>query len=668
MAKLGNEKPAKAMAKKGASHTSEPKRRGNNDTISFPKIADNETRSRSAKKSLPPGKAQNHVAHVAQVAILDLAQALDAEAEQASRDAERIKKAGITIDKVLVICHKQPEQLFSSEFTEAVRTLRTLSPGQWAEARVRIKSQKPSGVSLADIDQATAPHNDSDDARGSTASKVIELVTKKGELCFDEDSGKAYFTVEMKGGLTTLALDSLAFADWLSDAYYRFSASENAKGVCVNEQVIKQVRFTLSGMAKYDGIRQKVYLRTADSKGGHYLFIGNEAQQVIEVLPSGWQILDHSPVKFWQPRTMKPLPVPQKNGSISKLWEYVNVKDDDRLLVLAWLLESLRTETPNPILFLTGGQGCAKSSSQKRLRELIDHNAAPLRGAPKSVDDVFVAAENNWLVSLENMSNLSGPMQDALCVLATGGGFATRALYTNAEESVINVKRPIIMNGISHVITAQDLTDRSIQVELHRVDYIEEAVMNKKWAVDAPSIMGGLMDLFVKTLAQLPKVKLKKLPRMADFARLGEAMAQALESENGHFMSLYTANRSNSIGRAMESSPVAIALCEMVEQQQSRSPVVFHGTVKSLLDHLAQFKHDSDGWPKSAKGLGDALRRQLPALAECGIDVTFGDRTERIDGARGIPITIKLSGNIGKIGNVNTQKTTGKEKSCQKRY
>jgi hypothetical protein len=667
MAKLGNKPPVKAVAKEGASHTAQPKRRGHG-AVPPPKIADKKARSRSAKKLLPPGKAQNHVTHVAQVAILDLAQALDAEAEQASRDAERIRKAGITIDAVLAICNKQPEQLFSPEFTEAVRTLRTLSPGQWAETRVKIKNQKPSGVPLADLDKATAPHDDSDDARGSVASKVIELVTQNGELCFDEDSGKAYFTVEMKGGLTTLALDSQAFADWLGAAYYRFSARENAQGVCVSEQLIKQVRFTLSGMAKYDGIRHKVYLRVADSKGGHYLFIGNEAQQVIEVLPTGWQIVDHSPVRFWQPKTMRPLPVPQRNGAISKLWEYVNVKDDDRLLVLAWLLESLRTETPNPILFLTGGQGCAKSSSQKRLRELIDHNAAPLRGAPKSVDDVFVAAENNWLVSLENMSNLSGPMQDALCVVATGGGFATRALYTNAEESVINVKRPIIMNGISHVIIAQDLTDRSIQVELGRVDYIEEAVMNQRWAADAPSIMGGLMDLFVKTLAQLPKVKLKKLPRMADFARLGEAMAQALGFENGYFMNLYTVNRSNSITRAMESSPVAVALCEMVEQHQGRSPVVFHGTVKSLLDQLAQYKHDSDGWPKSAKGLGDALRRQLPALAECGIDVTFGDRTERIGGARGIPITIKLSGNIGKMGNVNTQKTTGKEKSRSQRY
>jgi hypothetical protein len=640
-----------------------PKRQGrqNSQAVSQPEPVNKQTRSRSSKKLLPQEKAQNHVAHVA---LLDLAQAVDAEAVQASRDAERIKSAEIKIDEVLAICHQQPGQLLSSEFTEAVRTIRTLNPSQWAEVRVRIKRQKPSGVSLADIDQATAPDDDSDDTRGSVASKVIELVTQKGELCFDEDSGKAYFTVE---GLT-LALDSLAFADWLSATYYRFSARENIQRICVSEQLIKQVRFTLSGMAKYDGIRQKVYLRVADSKDGHYLFVGNEAQQVIEVLPTGWQILDHSPVKFWQPRTMKPLPLPQRNGAFSKLWDYVNVKDDDRLLVLAWLLESLRTETPNPILFLTGGQGCAKSSSQKRLRELIDHNAAPLRGAPKSVDDVFVAAENNWLMSLENMSNLSGAMQDALCVLATGGGFATRALYTNAEESVINVKRPIIMNGISHVITAQDLTDRSIQVELHRVEYIEEAVINKKWATDAPIIMGGLMDLFVKTLAHLPQVKLKKLPRMADFARLGEAMAQALGHDQGHFMSLYTANRSNSITRAMESSPVAVALREMVEQYQGRSPVVFRGTVKSLLDQLAQFKHDSDGWPKSAKGLGDALRRQSPALAECGIEVNFGDRTERIDGARGIPITIKVSGNMGKIGNVNTKKMTEKEKSRPKKY
>jgi hypothetical protein len=50
--------------------------------------------------------------------------------------------------------------------------------------------------------------------------------------------------------------------------------------------------------------------------------------------------------------------------------------------------------------------------------------------------------------------------------LAAGGGFATRVLYTNAEESVIDVKRPCIINGISAVGTRPDLIDRIIHLDL----------------------------------------------------------------------------------------------------------------------------------------------------------------------------------------------------------
>ena len=49
-----------------------------------------------------------------------------------------------------------------------------------------------------------------------------------------------------------------------------------------------------------------------------------------------------------------------------------------------------------------------------------------------------------------------------LSVLATGGGFAVRQLYTNREEEIFQAQRPIILNGISQVATRGDLLDRAI--------------------------------------------------------------------------------------------------------------------------------------------------------------------------------------------------------------
>lgn len=551
---------------------------------------------------------------------IDFDDAVDAESEQAEIDDLDFESAAKLVNDIIDKCKTSPGKLRSREFNNAIRLIRSTDVEMWAEIRVRIKRDKPSGVLLGDIDKATSPPNDGDENGGdSIASELITLVMSQGELFFDDDADCSFFHGDISDLSTTLSLNSKSFMDWISYTYYMSTKGDNDTGKCASELSIKQAKFALSGIAKHEGEKERVFIRIADSSGGHYIFIGDDQLRAIEVLPTGWRILDRYPVKFWKPANMKALPLPQEGGDISRLWNYVNVIEHDRLLVLGWLLECYRAETPNPVLFLTGGQGCAKSSSQNRLRELVDNNAVNLRSAPKAVEDIFVGAGCNWLVSFENMSNLTAQMQDALCVLATGGGFAARQLYTNSEESVISVKRPVILNGISHVISAQDLTDRSIQVELQRIDYIEETAINAAWEIDAPLIMGGLMDLFVKTLAQLPKVKLDKPPRMADFTRLGEAMTQSLGHSHGYFTAIYSTNRAESVSTALESSPAATAIRDMVADYQGFSKVVFTGTMKDLLNHLEKYKHDALSWPRSPKGLGDILRRQEPALKMLGI-------------------------------------------------
>lgn len=570
------------------------------------------------KKFSSAEKLQNNVHHVHHVhpPEISLDDSIDANKEQAASDC------GI-IENAIATCKDNPRALFSEEFTEAVRRIRTEDNESWIDYRVQIKAAKPSGVLLSDIDKLTAPSSDYGTEDSSTASELIGLVQGKGELFFDPDSDRAFFHGDIKGVKTTLAIGSRSFIDWISYEYFSETKakSKQGRGSSAPEAAIKQACFSLSGLAKHDNEPQKVWLRAADIAGGHCIALGDESLRVITATASGWRVLDKSPVKFWCPANTKPLPIPRTDGDYSRLWDYVNAQGDDQLLILAWILECYRVGTPNPVLLLTGGQGCAKSSSQNRLRELIDNNAVNLRGAPKTVEDIFVSSKSNWLLSFENMSNLSPQMQDALCVVATGGGFSARTLYTNDDETVIKTKRPVIINGISNVITAQDLTDRSVQVELQRLDYIEESIINAKWEIDAPFIFGGILDLFVKTLAELPTVKLDKPPRMADFTRLGEAMCKAIGKPDGYFTDIFITNRKESISKAMEASPAALAIREMVEEHNALGAVVFAGTIKALLDRIEKYKTDAGAWPRSARGLGDILRRQQPALTTLGISI-----------------------------------------------
>jgi len=547
----------------------------------------------------------NHVHNVHDVHTLDFNKAIDA-------NLEALENAKNIIDKALIDCADDAGAFTDNDFKEAVKLI-SKDKLLWPEYRAKIKAQKPTGVLMADIDGMITNRSEGESKQDSVATELIKLVTTRGALFFDNKADKAFISVEIEGVQNTLVIGHKPFIDWVSFDYYKNT------GKSASELAIKQASFALSGIAKFDGEAEHVFLRVADKNNGHYIFIGDDKRQVIEVFSTGWRITNEAPVKFWMPSSMQSLPIPIKDGDLNLLWKYINIQENDRLLVLAWILESLRANTPKPILGINGSQGSAKSSTQDKIRQLIDNNSVNLRSAPKTVEDIFISAGCGWVVSYENLFHVTPAMQDAFCTLATGGGFATRKFHTNGEENIIDVKRPIVCNSIPSVLTAQDVTDRAITLELPSIAYREESEINAKWDEDKPAIFGGLLDLFVLTLKQMPKVDLINPPRMADFTRLGEAMAQALGKDAGTFATLYKANRSDGISRSLEASPVAVAVRDLVEDFNGLSVKVFDGTMKALLEKLDKYKQESHAWPKSARGLGDVLRRQQPALKSIGI-------------------------------------------------
>ena len=153
-----------------------------------------------------------------------------------------------------------------------------------------------------------------------------------------------------------------------------------------------------------------------------------------------------------------------------------------------------------------------------------------MRSNPNNLRTLIHPGREFHLLS-ENLSLLKPELQDALCTLSTGGGTAKRKLYTDSEESIIEAKRPVIINGIDNLVTAQDLLDRTIHIELSRItERKTEHELKVQFEKSIGTIFSGLLYLMTHARELLPDIVIPKhqLPRMADFAYLGEAVYQAL--------------------------------------------------------------------------------------------------------------------------------------------
>src|SRR5262249_23140300 len=195
--------------------------------------------------------------------------------------------------------------------------------------------------------------------------------------------------------------------------------------------------------------------------GAIYLDLADENWQAVEISSTGWRLVPHPPVKFTRRRGMLALPVPVKGGSLNDLRALVNLPDDDAwILFVAWLVAALRPGRPSPVLVVTGEQGSAKSPLCRIGRALVDPTQSPLRRPPREDRDLMIAATNGWIVGFDNLSGIKPEFSDALCALATGGGFSTRELYTDNDEKIFDAMRPIMVNGIEDLATRGDLLDR----------------------------------------------------------------------------------------------------------------------------------------------------------------------------------------------------------------
>ena len=186
---------------------------------------------------------------------------------------------------------------------------------------------------------------------------------------------------------------------------------------------------------------------------------------------------------------------------------------------------------PHAVLVFSGEKGASKSTSMRVTRQVVDPSVQELLTMPNSMQDLALALANNYMPSFDNLDGLSADKSDLLCIASTGGGFSKRTLFTDDDETLLDLRRCVGLTGINVVVTRADLIDRSIIIELDRILEEERKEEREVWEAfekDRARIVGGALQTLSDAMAIFPDIKLDKLPRMADFTRWGYAIAEVL--------------------------------------------------------------------------------------------------------------------------------------------
>lgn len=441
------------------------------------------------------------------------------------------------------------------------------------------------------------------------------------------DGEHAYAVIQTADHVRTLPVGSKAFRRWVqAEAAGQGMSPPPRDALGTAEQAIE-------GYAeRAGGVQPTPSIRVAGRDGEIYLDLGDDDWSCIHVTAEGWQVEKHpldGPYMYRPPR-MAALPMPKRGGDLSELWQFLNIAgEDEQTLLVAGMVQMLWPRGPYPVLVVYGEQGSAKTTIQEMVKSLTDpsrpspdkHALTSLRKPPRGERDVIAAAYGARVISFDNVSYMDEWLSDEICRLATGADLGGRELYSDFDEAIVSAVRPVMLNGIPEVVGKSDLADRAIKIEGQPpARRIEEADLWRGFAEARPKLLGALLDLLVLALRNHDTVKTSAGPdvRMADFARLGEAIGPGLGLSPGGFTQIFHSNRVEAAREVAELDSITPRLQTLLAASEG----AWEGSMNELRGALIKGQVDrGSGWWSSANSLQNHLKRQRAPLRAVGIRI-----------------------------------------------
>ena len=463
--------------------------------------------------------------------------------------------------------------------------------------------------------------------------KLVKLALKNAFFFKDPDS-RAFARIKIGKHHELYPLRSSSFEDWLSAINFKeFDEVAPSK-------LKSDVTLHLEGTTRLLGDTHAVSLRVYGMEKYIELDLGDKDWKSVCITKDGLKVRKHKNF-FYRNKSMKALPFPSRD-KLDKNWaeNIFNICGNSQsMLIMGWLIGCFMSEGPKPMLVIQGEQGSGKSFLASILRSLVDPAKADKTSLPSSERDLYVQAQNNYVLSFDNQRTLYKRHSDWLCRMVTGGGYSTRRLYTNTEEEVFSASRPIILNGITQIADQPDLIDRSIFINIPGIN-ADERKPEKELLNSLENIKPQILGEICNALSAILRNKKKEydhLPRMADFANFVSRAEEELGWQEGSFVDAMNANRREALEEMNEYDPL-LSLIQELARKNKNLAYIFSGTPVQLFKRLIEMipgKFQKSAFPESPATLSKRLNGLKPVLRVMGIEIkdikSNGKRIKRIE-------------------------------------
>jgi hypothetical protein len=510
---------------------------------------------------------------------------------------------------------------------------------------------------------------------------ALSIVKDRMVQAFPDEVKAPYIAIRVNDHVETMPIESQVFNDWMGSTYYEYVKRQSIEQLrswkrlehpdLSDEQIDEDIQneqnhlegdvLSADDMSKIQSILRykanknpirRLNLRIAafinesndsttlpehrQQEDEIYYDLCNPGWEMVRITRKGWDIVKHNDKILFKRHTISNAQVYPKvdypSDILEQFTKLTNLNRDDednKILAEVYLISLfLLANLPKPIMNPYGSKGSGKTTYQEMLKQVVDPSGSLTTSFPNSLPELAQVISHQYLTIFDNVSEIKELTSDLLCRAVTGGTFQKRGLYTNDDDFVFDMMRAVGFNGINVVATRSDLLDRMLSLRLDLIDKRKRRklkVIRNEFHQILPYLLGFIFDKLVEVLNRIGEVNLQELPRMADFAEMGELIARCLGYLPMKFSAAYNRNIGFSNEEAINSNLVANVIVNMMETQAAWTGKI--GMLRTKLNEFIFHRADLQGiartkeWPKTDHALRDRLNEVIPNLLEMGIVV-----------------------------------------------